>query len=78
VNSNVGAFRCAHSQQAAYPRGRNLVQRAIPVPLIKTTGAGISFFLWDVWWKVEVDMVNTLHFESWREIEMVLRNFATP
>jgi hypothetical protein len=48
------------------------------MPLIKTTGAGISFFLWDVWWKVEVDMVNTLHFESWREIEMILRNFTTP
>jgi hypothetical protein len=78
VNSDVGAFRCAYSQQTAYPWGRDLVQRAIPVPLVKTTGAGISFFLWNVGWKVEVEMVNTFHFESWREIEMVLRHFTTP
>jgi hypothetical protein len=31
-----------------------------------------------VGWKVEVDVVNPLHFESWWEIEMVLGNFAAP
>jgi hypothetical protein len=77
VNGNIGALRRSHGQQATYPRWRDLVQGTIPVPLIKATRACISFLLRDVWWQVEVDMVDALYFESWREIEMVLRNFAT-
>lgn len=76
-NRYIWAFRRADGQKATNSRRRNVVERAVEVPLIEPTCTRLTFLRGDMRWQMEVHVVDTFHFEVWRKLVMIVWQLTT-